>query len=896
MKKPTMRALPEPFSPRHYAQRRRRLTRSVWLGALLVLGAMCPPPIAAQTAPQPFEPPAEMRAAATEAFAGATADDATLSCTASCSGVFCVQPYLQNLRYVPASGTNSVSVLMQTNGSPSQTPQVSYAAGSCASFSNPTRVNAVVQRMSGGPANVWKADLSGLAAGTLYCYQATVQGAGGVLRSFTSLEAPPATFSFYVYGDTRAGSACYTSNAPHQLVVDAMSTASNLAGVRFIVNSGDFVYSGNCQQDWFVQYFDQAGPMLASLPIFTAPGNHELYDCARGSHCSLSGCASGTAGTYFQTYFSPHTTNASYFDYGNSRFIALNLTSTDGSSGLITDQLSSSTMNWLTTTLSAAESDLKIDHVFLYYHAPMLTLGASTNEHPCSDWQIGHLAPLYEKSSKVRAIFNGHTHYYQRSSALTGVSLTPGQHCGRASTPIQYTRNPGGGVSYVVAGAGGAGPSTPGSAGWVAAATSEHGFLKVTVSGRAAYAEQIGVGSYRDPFPLTLGITGGVEHNCVLTARGGAQCWGANQAGQVGNPAAPNPQTAPIAVVDGAGTPVSGLGQIAAGEYHTCAVSAASYASGGIEYPGTLLCWGTNGSGQIGNGTSGGKVRYASRVVTGSAGVPLGQVTQAAAGYSSTCARLADGTARCWGNGQYGQLGNGVIADQAYPYPGAVLDAHGQPLRGIAQVSVGQYHACALMNGGTVKCWGENASGQLGYSTGNPAGASAIPGTVVLAGGAPLTDVVQITASAYNTCAVLRNGSVWCWGLNTYGRLGNGPGGVVPSQVAGIANVVDIETNWTSTCALVQGITNQAADNSAHCWGHNVQGQLGNTTAGGGTPTQVGALSGLTALSVSAYGGCAVDDQSRVWCWGGNAYGQLGNGTSGGFSTAPVSIAITLAD
>ncbi len=848
-------------------------------------------PAADQSGPRPFPLPEGVQLSKPSAKAAVTEADATLSCAASCSGVFCIEPYLQSLLFDEAASTNSVKIVFQTNGPPSQTPIVSYVQGDCSSFSQPMQIHASPYTITGGPANVYHATLTSLEPGKPYCYQATVGGAGGTRRAFTTLEAPPSTFSFYVYGDTRAGSACYTSNPAHQSVVAAMSDPAALEGVRFILNSGDFVYSGNCQRDWTTQFFDQAGPMLAGLPIFTAPGNHEYYDCAQGHHCTISGCTRNTQGTYYESYFT--TPNNSSFDYGNARFISLDLTLTEGTSGDNSDRLPSGTVSWLTTTLANAESDIGIDHVFLFYHAPMLTLGASHNEHPCSDWQIQNLAPLYEKSSKVRAIFNGHTHYYQRSKKLSGVRLQSGQTCAAADTPIVYTDNPGGGVSYVVAGAGGAGPSTPGSANWVASETTEHGFLKVTISGRDAYAQQIGTGSFRDPFPLALGITGGVEHNCVLTETGGVQCWGSNQWGQIGNDSTISPQTVPTSVVDASRDAISGMGQVAAGEYHTCAVSAASYSVGVDEYLGTVLCWGFNGSGQIGNGTSGGSVRAASRVLANSSGAPLSAATQVAGGWSSTCARLADGTARCWGNAQFGQLGNGINAEQPFPYPVTVIDAGGQALGDIAQVAVGQYHACALMNGGTVSCWGDNASGQLGYATGT-ATWSGVASPVVLEANTPLTDISGISASAYNTCAIKTDGTAWCWGLNTFGRLGGGSGGVVPAQVAGINTAVGLATNWTSTCALQQAVSSDSASNSAWCWGSNAKGQLGNATAGGGSPTQVGTLTGLTALGVSAYGGCAIDNQSQVWCWGDDSFGQLGNGTAGGTSTVPVTATVSL--
>src|SRR5437867_4270855 len=199
-----------------------------------------------------------------------------------------------------------------------------------------------------------------------------------------------------------------------------------------------------------------------------------------------------------------------------------------------------------------------------------------------------------------------------------------------------------------------------------------------------------------------------------------------------------------------------------------------------------------------------------------------------------TCARLQDGTVRCWGLNDSGQLGDGTTTNASTPVavPG---------VGGAAAVSGGGFHTCARFPDGTLECWGRNDSGQLG----DPATTSFNSVTPVRVTG--ITSAIAVAAGGFHTCALLADGTVRCWGENDFGQLGNGtsdptPGtpttvNSTPVTVSGITTAVAISAGGWHTCALLRGGTVQ-------CWGENTYGQLGDGAtiappAPGRSPTPV---------------------------------------------------------
>jgi len=278
---------------------------------------------------------------------------------------------------------------------------------------------------------------------------------------------------------------------------------------------------------------------------------------------------------------------------------------------------------------------------------------------------------------------------------------------------------------------------------------------------------------------------------------------------------------------------------------------------------GTVQCWGRNFAGQLGDGTSGGS-RATPVAVRGLSGV-----TVLVAGSAHTCALLQTGTVQCWGLNDNGQLGDGTTANRATPV--AV-----RGLSGVTALAAGGAHTCALLQTGTVQCWGSNFSGQLGDGTTTdrltPAVVSGLSGVTALAAGWD------------HTCAVLQTGTVQCWGSNFSGQLGDGTttDRLTPVAVSGLSGVTALAAGGAHTCALLQTGTVQ-------CWGRNESGQLGDgTTANRVTPVAVSGLSGATALAVGGAHTCALLPTGTAQCWGRNESGRLGNGTSGGFRATPV--------
>src|SRR5882724_7498075 len=218
------------------------------------------------------------------------------------------------------------------------------------------------------------------------------------------------------------------------------------------------------------------------------------------------------------------------------------------------------------------------------------------------------------------------------------------------------------------------------------------------------------------------------------------------------------------------------------------------------------------------------------------------------------------------------------------------MDGAGHLTNAVAIAARG-YHSCALLGDGTVWCWGRNLDGQLGNGTRAPVDCS--PGscgssTPVRAGG--ITGAAAVIAGGYHTCALFGGGTVQCWGQNYEGQLGNGiVGGVstFPVLVAGLANVSAVSGGYRHTCALLR-------DGTVQCWGRNVEGQLGDgTTTSSSTPVRVGGITGAVAVSAGVFHTCALLSDGTVKCWGavgpGNDFGQLGNGATTGSST-PVTV------
>ena len=245
-----------------------------------------------------------------------------------------------------------------------------------------------------------------------------------------------------------------------------------------------------------------------------------------------------------------------------------------------------------------------------------------------------------------------------------------------------------------------------------------------------------------DVVNLTSGVASvksGYLSSCAVTTTGGAKCWGANTLGSLGDGSTTERRT-PVDV----STLTSGVRSIAPGLNHACAVTT----------EGTVLCWGYNAFGQLGNNST----TNSSTPVTVSG---LSGVVSLTGGGNHTCALTTAGGVQCWGLGTSGQLGNNSITNSKVP-----VNVYGLT-SGVASVGGGGYHACAVTISGGALCWGDNSNGGLGN---NSITASKVPVSVT-----GLTSGVSAIAGAVNgnhTCALTSEGPK-CWGYNLYGQVGN---------------------------------------------------------------------------------------------------------------------------
>ncbi|HEX8438677.1 hypothetical protein [Archangium sp.] len=278
---------------------------------------------------------------------------------------------------------------------------------------------------------------------------------------------------------------------------------------------------------------------------------------------------------------------------------------------------------------------------------------------------------------------------------------------------------------------------------------------------------------------------------------------------------------------------------------------------------GTVWAWGSNASGELGIGTAGSAATPLPVKISG-----LTDVVAVSAGHGFSLALRADGTVWAWGKNDQGQLGNGKVDAGATPVPGKVPG-----LTDVVAVSAGHSFASALRADGTVWAWGNNRSGLLGVGS---------PSVLQVTAPAPvvgLSNVVSLAAAGGGYFLALRSdGTVWAWGHNGGHQLGEGPTlGMVkrePVQVKGLQNVVAISTGWAHALAL-------SADGTVWTWGNNAHGQLGQLSPdiNRAAVMAVPGLSDVVAIMAgpSSYRTLALRRDGTLWTWGMDRAGRAGN-------------------
>jgi alpha-tubulin suppressor-like RCC1 family protein/tRNA A-37 threonylcarbamoyl transferase component Bud32 len=338
-------------------------------------------------------------------------------------------------------------------------------------------------------------------------------------------------------------------------------------------------------------------------------------------------------------------------------------------------------------------------------------------------------------------------------------------------------------------------------------------------------------------FPAERGtVAAGGRHSCTLDDGGRAECWGANDQGQLGD-GTHEDHTGPAIV---AGDLI--FSQLSAGSAHTC----------GVTRDGDVYCWGNNERGQLGDATT---LQRDTPVRVGAPG-PFKTVR---AGFSHSCALSRAGEVSCWGSNSYGQLGSGAGLTSARP-----VDVAGG-LR-FGAMAVGWNHTCAITAAGELYCWGSNNGGQIGDGTRDD---RRTPTRAVVN-----ARFVSVAAGNQHTCAVATTGAVYCWGRNNYGQLGTGPGDrSQPAAVEGGTDFSTITAGAVHTCA-------RTSAGQVFCWGRNTFGQLGDgTTSDRSTPVRVVGLPSVAVVQASGAHTCAATSSGESYCWGYNVEGQLGDGS-----------------
>ena len=375
----------------------------------------------------------------------------------------------------------------------------------------------------------------------------------------------------------------------------------------------------------------------------------------------------------------------------------------------------------------------------------------------------------------------------------------------------------------------------------------------ITVNNAATSAELVLGGSQGNtdydftPAGEITQIAAGDSHSAAVTKDGDLYMWGANGSGQLGiqSNVASN---IPVKVNNSSSTlPEKSVKYVALGSYHSAAITK----------DGSLYMWGYNNYGQLGNGSTTNSYTPV-KIMENVAAVSLGSYHSAAI--------TKDGSLYMWGYNNYGQLGNGSTT---YSYTPVKI------MENVATVSLGAWHSAAITKDGSLYMWGYNNYGQLGNGSSGNYEKSVSPIKI-------MENVAAVSLGRWRSAAITKDGSLYMWGWNRFGELGNGTTNELtrPQRVA--ANVQSVELGNYHTTAV-------SKDGGLYTWGYNKYGELGNgTTNNSYTPVKI--MSDV----VSSAGGShtiALKKNGTVYTWGDNEYGELGNGNKSN-QTSPVAIQI----
>jgi len=357
------------------------------------------------------------------------------------------------------------------------------------------------------------------------------------------------------------------------------------------------------------------------------------------------------------------------------------------------------------------------------------------------------------------------------------------------------------------------------------------------------------------------------SHSCARDGEGRWWCWGSNDMGRLGDGSLEHQpcgdyDCSPVPVLADPLTPMDTL---------TLAASSCGVAEGG------LWCWGSAHHGVLGEDA---ETIQCSDWPDFCSPVPQpvavdGPVSSVALGEEHVCVVQTSGRAWCWGNNDYGQLGDSTLTSRTRPERVVVVTD-------FVSVVAGVHFTCGLRADATVQCWGDNRYGQVGDELEEHLVCNGETDCIdVPCAVSGLADVVQVSAYFHHACVVTGDGGVSCWGYNHRGQVGDGTyeNRNAPTAVLGIEDVIQVAAGDRFTCAL-------RADGTVWCWGANWSGSLGDGSTQheacdeydcSTTPVQVVGIADGVDLAAGNHG-CALRADGTVWCWGSNQFGGLGDG------------------
>ena len=361
--------------------------------------------------------------------------------------------------------------------------------------------------------------------------------------------------------------------------------------------------------------------------------------------------------------------------------------------------------------------------------------------------------------------------------------------------------------------------------------------------------------------PCIVSVAAGGDTTCALKDNGSLWCWG-RKLGMSPSPPGGGGSLGTSSPSPHAAFP-DGVLEVALGSWHGCA----------LRDDQSVWCWGSV------QGATGLDSSVHTDIFSAVRVEELGSgVVEIAAGDDYSCARKSNGEVWCWGANWDGQLGEGTLPTAAITNIKGPVQTDFPSFTTAIRVASGGSHTCATTVDGLLWCWGSNENAQLGIPDGSTL--SPLPTNVQVLG----NDVVDVGAGRASTCAIRADGSLWCWGSNECGQLGLGTVGAVavdPQPAVGLpAAVRQVALGARHACAVL-------VDGTVWCWGNNFGGQLGTgsvatASLGEPIPQQVVGL-GHSASSITAgtEHTCILDDAGEVHCWGSDAMGQLGDGPNG---------------